>query len=1116
MSNASSSTESKIPRLATASSGQGGLPHSVWRPQMQTFLMRQGIEERDYSEPFPHWKEVVAAIDADEKAEEQAAIAEMLGKNSAAAAGSTTTAAASSTKTAEQIKRKQRVIDAVARVRKAYAFLYAALPADLRSLVADQPQGYAYGVWNFLEKKFRNTEQDSVMALWEQLTSLRQDTNSDENFAEYKARVDSVRELLENAKQQIGSGLYASLLLWRLRPAYQTAVLTLKTGDKLLDTDKIDWQYIAEWMSQFERSQQGLNDTAAGAAGGEGDRAYAAKQQQKSWSNVAGQQKKQPADLSHIKCYNCNVMGHYASDCKQPRRQQAKGSQERRGNDAKGVRFKKESRSHSGSSSDSDDEAREGKHRSRSERANAARVVSSNRYDMFRNSDADDEDEQPAEKPAREVEARSYLARALAGLQGGQEQASADKREQPREFKRLRRNADASPAPAVRDNRQAKPVSPPPAAAPVPAVAARDRIAAAQQPEVPAPRRKPQAKGLDAELRTSAKAVDSAASVAMTPNKDTLLNVRRCAPMPIKVADGTVVTAVYKGDMPLRLNVENSERPVRVIIRDVYWHERFDANLLSWGLMRKDGWKLNSSKDGTFLTTPGGKTVRASTRGNLTILDDADPERVYSAAMGKIVCTSVDDVVSLHQRLGHVSWSRMKKMSRAGLTTGIGDIDAMPAAEKQQAEKAVKECTACAQGKQRRNTIGRSGLDKGSEAGEVIHMDTMYVVTRNQHTKAKQTSYALLATDGHSEWRWSACTDNMVDLQQECIDIVQHSHTMTGRYPRLIVTDLGGEFDNGRLLAFCKRNGIHHQPSPARAKQLNGVSEKSVDTVKNHTRTMLLASGVPEHIGKKLAIHHHTYVWNRTHVGRRSGTTPYQAMMKRKPSILNLGVFGCDAFVHQDKSQRDTTFSAKAEPAIYLGHDPRQNAPRVRMLHTGKVVVAKDVMFRENSFTHVAALREGRAADIQPLSDDDAGEDATAVANAPDPPQTADAESSNDDSEHSDDDASDDDSSNNVKQFKVSSIRNERTVDGKKEYEVKWVGYPAATWEPADIIKADAPAIVQKYEQFVQRRSEARVTRSRAPPPPPAVDSDSDEEEEKNQSEHQQAMAARTVAASRL
>ena len=85
---------------------------------------------------------------------------------------------------------------------------------DTRLLVADVPQGYAHGIWSFLEKKFRNTEQDSVLALWERFTTLRQE--SDESFDVYKARVDSLRDLLSHAKEKITPSLYAATLVWKL------------------------------------------------------------------------------------------------------------------------------------------------------------------------------------------------------------------------------------------------------------------------------------------------------------------------------------------------------------------------------------------------------------------------------------------------------------------------------------------------------------------------------------------------------------------------------------------------------------------------------------------------------------------------------------------------------------------------------------------------------------------------------------------------------------------------------------------------------------------------------------------------------------------------------------
>jgi hypothetical protein len=84
MTTPSSSAESRVPRLASASgassaAGRNGMPHALWRPQMQTFLIRQGIQERDYTAEIPRWKELTAAVALDEAADEQAGFDAMLG-----------------------------------------------------------------------------------------------------------------------------------------------------------------------------------------------------------------------------------------------------------------------------------------------------------------------------------------------------------------------------------------------------------------------------------------------------------------------------------------------------------------------------------------------------------------------------------------------------------------------------------------------------------------------------------------------------------------------------------------------------------------------------------------------------------------------------------------------------------------------------------------------------------------------------------------------------------------------------------------------------------------------------------------------------------------------------
>ena len=342
--------DSKSPRLASASGAGGGSPHSLWRPQMITFLMRHGIEERDYQEEIPLWRDLVAAVQAAAKTKELEAIASVLGRAKLEPQAQPESAKKEKGRAPlEQVEQDKSVAELVNRSKKAFGFLFDAIPADLRLLVADVPQGYAFGIWSFLEKKFRNTGQDTVMDLWERLTSLRHET--EESFDVFKARVDSVKELLESAKQTIQPGLYASILL-RLQPRYAVAVLTLKTSDRVKDPATIDWPAIAEFMAQYERNHLGLGDT-------KGKRSMPVFDQ-RTWSRSNSKPSKTPAvgeadDHSDIQCFNCKELGHYRSDCPKPDRRKQQNKKR------SGTPKQSRSPSTSEKESDSGDERREGR-----------------------------------------------------------------------------------------------------------------------------------------------------------------------------------------------------------------------------------------------------------------------------------------------------------------------------------------------------------------------------------------------------------------------------------------------------------------------------------------------------------------------------------------------------------------------------------------------------------------------------------------------------------------------------------------------------------------------------------------------------------------------------------
>jgi hypothetical protein len=284
---------------------------------------------------------------------------------------------------------------------------------------------------------------------------------------------------------------------------------------------------------------------------------------------------------------------------------------------------------------------------------------------------------------------------------------------------------------------------------------------------------------------------------------------------------------------------------------------------------------------------------------------------------------------------------------------------------------------------------------------------------------------------------------------------------------------------------------------------------------------MLLASGMPDQTWWWRAAAHHVYLWNRTHIGAATGVTPYEATLAREPSIIHVGVFGCDAFVHMDRSQRDTTFSPKAEPGIYLGHNSVQNCPTVYMLRSGKTLKVKDVLFRESSFKHLQAVLDAQPDSVAALdlTELEAGDEQSAESQR----ESSTSESECQDALDTDADLCEEEKqqAESKKRFDVRAVTDQRTTaSGKVEYRVRWTGFSASTWEPADTIREDAPSAVREYEAFLAHRSEARVTRSRstvAPArssassssAPAAARADSDDEE----NEQASVSAARLCAA---
>ena len=977
-----------------------------WRPRMDVWLEKigaSGVHKKEMSEE--KWKIADASVQAwEEEAEADAWSALSLGAPASAAADSSSMSPPdaksppSASKVSDAVKESRKVIKSlVERSRKVYGILYSSLPEELCAQVAHLPQGWAFGLWSWLEKKFQSTEKDNVHSLLRQWFDLKQE--EEESFDAYRARVMKLATLLELAKEKQSDRMLVFILLEQLQPRYKPAVLALQNGTKLADVSKIDWNDVAAFINAHERSEQRLQGDASADA-----QAMAVGMRAPSYSKVAqsannpksgfggagvvGRQNGSASTqrsgfkpMSQRECFHCHKMGHIKINC--PERKEQHAAQPPTG-------AAPSSAAAASSSSSAAKAAGRGAQQVEMLRAVSLRV-----------------DENPYESLSEEEE-NGVVVNTLVASAG-----------------------------------VCRAVSLPP-------VQGDEQIAAKSVASPPAP-----LSGRKRSVR--AWGVDSMASVHVSGNLSLFSKMRSCEPFEVEVADGRPVMVSKYGTVTLNVRTSEGGR-VKINFDKVYYHECFSSNLLSVGVLREAGWGFHSDKHSTYILSPGGNKIMLETTGRVSMFTTvADGSaRVYS--LGDMSTGSVNGIVRLHEKLGHMGFDRMIRIAKLGATLDVGKLN-VSAEVLREARRRVLECKACTQGKGHRLPFGDRGVDVGKAKGEVLHMDTFFVPRTSPAGDRKWMEYGLHVIDPYARHRWFARLMSKDQIAPTVLQIVRNAQTQFNCKVRRLYGDGGSEFVNQTLAKMCSETGIEWHNSPPRTQELNGIAERGVRSLKEAMHTMMLAASTPARFWHRAA-GHYVYMWNRTVVGRTSGMTPFEVMTGRKPSMRHWSVFGCDAFVHVQKAQRDDAFSPKMEPCIYLGHDHIQNCARVYVLSTGKETSSRDVVYRESSFTHAKALQSDAEDAISTLlargyvkldgdRRDEFGEEVALQGGM--------------DSSQAEQEAG--------REYDVEAIIGRRTADGRTEYQVKW-STEEITWEPQAMMMEDTPQLVEEFEKSLREQPE--------------------------------------------
>jgi hypothetical protein len=936
-----------------------------------------------------------------------------------------------------ELSARSNIKSYVTKSQRAFGIIYESVPSEIQLQLNHLPTGYAYGALEWLKKKFQSTDPQTVNSLLHEWDNLHMEEN--ETFDVYRARITKLLSLLDAAKAKPNESQIIYKTINKLLPKYHPITMALSVGGKL-DPTQIKWEEVASEINKFERENtlQSLSGTNNGFT------AYT-NQSSSSSSNYKGRTNsyKGKKFIPKGSCYSCGKQGHYKYSPQCPNAE-ADGA---------------------------------------NPRTEGQRVA-------LINTEANKNNYEVTDKGmlfyVTAVECSNDEANVFAGISTPSVNSSSPPipKLKPTQITKL-------DLPKSKPITLPSPIPQPPGGKPVLNRLIRpneNRNREIRLPVDPKPR-KTDPRPIDIALKGTTWGIDTMASISVTGNRSHFGSLRHCTPMIVTGAAGNSITANQVGKVTLRVLLHN-KRTITITVDNVYYHEKFTANLISAAYLVNEGYEVHVVRNNCYLITPSGSKVPVEIRGRLLIMEGSQPAHIFAInSSPSTIYTSIDEFMLLHNRLGHPSFDRMMEMMKAQVTDGIPQL---PSDVKliEQAKELILQCPACIKGKLSRSALGHSGIDKGNTTGEVLHMDTFHVTIK----AGEPYKYGLVIADAYSGAKWFECVETKDLVSKLVISHLTRVENQLGRRVKKLKSDGGKEFNNLLIKDYCDANGIIFEWSPAYTPQLNGVAERSVRTLKEGGGTLLWQCGLPQSFWN-YAVAYFTITWNRTYVSESTSITPYQAYFKKKPNIRHNIVFGCNAYIYLDKTKRESgTFAPRAEPGIYLGHDTNQNCPIAYGLDSKKIIKTKDIRFFQSKFTHADALRQGedkvkeilKTTDVdmdeyylidadEPVQSDDlpvqGGMGASAIPSL-DEVKDNDVNTTNDTIPHDSPVDNDDNSDTDEEEWEVEKILRDKPGRSGSEhrYQIKWKGYDQPQWRTESDLK-HAKTLLDEYKQSTSSSS---------------------------------------------
>lgn len=428
-------------------------------------------------------------------------------------------------------------------------------------------------------------------------------------------------------------------------------------------------------------------------------------------------------------------------------------------------------------------------------------------------------------------------------------------------------------------------------------------------------------------------------------------------PQPKQITVGGGYQLEVHGIGKATLLVDANGLAQRMTITQVYFVPKLGANLLSQQAFARKGLDVTFTAGGRgYVYDQTGRVVlTTSTKFKQNVVDFATDiedackqttKDTHDALLTALITyrdvpyrTSVPMATLLHQRLGHPSLVKMKKMGIKIDSFGI--------------------CEPCIKAKSLRKRI-TTPQERESETNAKIHTDTCGPI--DPPAIFTNAQYFNLFIDDKTRYQTFAAfptRDKVFEVTKKFLDILEKEQFKVFT----LRSDHGGEYTSGAMDTLLSNKLIKLELSAVGTPEQNGVAERSFRTLVALIKCHLFTSGLPACFWQEAASYANKQI-NRMVRKSLGNISPYELYTGESPNTSHFRVFGCNAYSLIKTEQ--PKLASNTRTCVFLDV-VGENQYRLYDHERNMIFTARDVEFDEGNFS----LAKQVFKDYENITDDD-------------------------------------------------------------------------------------------------------------------------------------------------